>query len=506
MVNFTAHLITERTPLLYAKCAYKVVVTESQDKQDLKIYTNLVGARHVQALLLFFGMCFAYFLRVNISAAIVPMTEPTPGQTYHDWDSGTKSLILSSFFWGYVAAQMPASMLAKRFGGKIVLGGATVISSFITIFHPLASNNADWEVICVLRVLVGFTQGVVYPCIHTLLAKWAPFPERGFLATSVYSGAQFGTALLLAVSGNIFDSSIGWPGIFYITGGIGLLWSVIFFIFGADTPRDTKMISKEEREYIEALTGSDQESKTMAVPWKSIFTSLPFFGLIAAHCGFTWGFYTLLTEMPTYLNKVLHLDVKSNALLSALPYFVMWLLCLTVSPISDMLINRKILSVTVSRKLFNSIGQWVPMVCLIALGYMTEDEKTLAIVLLTIGVGFNAGSFCGYLVNHMDLSPNFAGPMMGITNCISNLCSICAPLVVGAIVSNEENPDEWRIVFFITAGVYLVCNSLFVIFGKGTVQPWNDKVVTNSTTTLPNDAAQTAITSVPIYGQNSKEN
>lgn len=204
-------------------------------------------------------MAFGYYLRVNISAAIVPMTQPTDGQQHHDWDSSTKSLILSSFFWGYVVAQMPASMLAKRFGGKIVLGGATAICSILTMFNPLAANG-DWQVVCVLRVLIGFTQGVVYPCIHTLLAKWAPRPERSFLATSVYSGAQFGTASLLAFSGSIFESSLGWPGIFYITGGIGLLWSVIFLIFGADTPRDTKIISKEECEYIEALTGSDQES------------------------------------------------------------------------------------------------------------------------------------------------------------------------------------------------------------------------------------------------------
>lgn len=177
----------------------------------------------------------------------------------------------------------------------------------------------------------------------------------------------------------------------------------------------------------------------MAVPWKSLFTSLPFYGLLAAHCGFTWGFYTLLTEIPTYMSNVLQLDVKANALLSALPYFVMWILCFIISPISDILINRNIINVTTSRKLFNSIGQLVPMACLIGLGYMTADEKTLAITLLTIGVGFNAASFCGYLVNHMDLSPNFAGPMMGITNGFSNLLSIFAPLVVGAIVTNEVN-------------------------------------------------------------------
>lgn len=211
-------------------------------------------------------MCIGYALRVNISAAIVPMTQPSTDQAYHDWDSSTKSLILSSFFWGYVVAQLPSSMLAKRFGGKIVLAIATLIASLVTVFHPIAVKNADWQLLCGLRVLVGFSQGVVYPCVHTLLAKWAPLPERAVMATTVYSGGQFGTALVLAVSGDIFASSMGWPGIFYITGGIGILWSVIFFIFGADTPRDTKFISEEEKEYIEALTGSDQESGVSFYP------------------------------------------------------------------------------------------------------------------------------------------------------------------------------------------------------------------------------------------------
>ncbi|XP_073844725.1 major Facilitator Superfamily Transporter 12 isoform X2 [Musca autumnalis] len=455
---------------------------------------NIFGIRHVQSILLFFGMAFGYFLRVNISAAIVPMTQSTTDQPFYDWDPSTKSLILSSFFWGYVACQIPASLMAKRFGGKVVLGISTCVGSILTILHPLAADKGGWEFVCVLRVLIGFNQGTVYPCMHTLLSKWVPRQERGFLSCVVYSGAQFGTALLLAISGSIFDSNVGWPGIFYITGGIGILWSGIFLIFGADTPRDTKYISVAEQKYIENSTGSDHQQINAAVPWKAMFTSPCFYGLIAAHCGFTWGFYTLLTEIPTYMANVLHFNVKTNALLSALPYFVMWILCLVVSPIADTLINRNITSVTASRKIFNSIGQWVPMVCLIALGYMSEDQKTIATVLLTIAVGFNAASFCGYLVNHMDLSPNFAGLMMGVTNMVSNLLSIFTPLVVGAIVIDEESPDEWRIVFFITAGVYLLCNGLFLLFGKATVQPWNNVNISASTTTLPNNTDGVSVT------------
>ncbi|XP_058987107.1 putative inorganic phosphate cotransporter isoform X1 [Musca domestica] len=449
---------------------------------------NVFGVRHFQSILLFFGMCFGYFLRVNISAAIVPMTQPTADQPFYEWDPAKKSLILSSFFWGYVACQMPASLMAKRFGGKLVLGISTCVGSILTILNPLIADKGDWVFVCVIRVLIGFTQGTVYPCTHTLLAKWVPRQERGFLSCIVYSGAEFGTALLLAISGSIFDSEMGWPGIFYITGAIGIVWSLVFLIFGADSPRNTKFISEAEKKYIECSTGSDNQQINAAVPWKTILTSACVYGLTAAHAGYTWGFYTLLNEIPTYMANVLHFNVKTNALLSALPYFVMWILCIVVSPIADTLINRNITSVTASRKIFNTIGQWVPMVCLIGLGYMTEDQKTPAIILLTIGVGLNAASFCGYLVNHMDLSPNFAGLLMGITNTVSNLLSICTPLVVGAIVVDEEDPNEWRIVFFITAGVYLICNGLFLIFGKATVQPWNN--VNNSvstSTSLSND-------------------
>lgn len=113
--------------------------------------------------------------------------------------------------------------------------------------------------VCVIRVLIGFTQGTVYPCTHTLLAKWVPRQERGFLSCIVYSGAEFGTALLLAISGSIFDSEMGWPGIFYITGAIGIVWSLVFLIFGADSPRNTKFISEAEKKYIECSTGSDNQ-------------------------------------------------------------------------------------------------------------------------------------------------------------------------------------------------------------------------------------------------------
>lgn len=178
--------------------------------------------------------------------------------------------------------------------------------------------------------------------------------------------------------------------------------------------------------------------------------------------------------MPTYMKNVLGLEIKKNALLSSLPYLVMWILSLVLSAVSDILIKKKVLTLNTSRKLFNTIGHWGPMCALIALGYVTKGHIELAVGLLTLAVGINSATYLGFQVNHIDLAPNHAGTLMGITNGAANVMSIIAPLFVGVIVNDAKDADQWRIVFFISAGIYFVGNLLFIIFGQTTVQKWND--------------------------------
>lgn len=131
------------------------------------------------------------------------------------------------------------------------------------------------------------------------------------------------------------------------------------------------------------------------------------------------------------------------------------------------------LSVTWSRKIFNSIGQYIPAASLIGLGFMSKDNPTMVMVLLCIAVGVNGGIYSGYIVNHLDLSPIYAGVLMGISNFLAQFSSILAPLIVGWVVTDAHDPTLWRIIFFITAGYYFIGNSLFVLFGTGKIQAWN---------------------------------
>lgn len=79
----------------------------------------------------------------------------------------------------------------------------------------------------------------------------------------------------------------------------------------------------------------------------------------------------------------------------------------------------------------------MPAIALVFFGNCGSDQHNLAIALLVVAVGINSAVYCGFNVNHMDISPNHAGTLMGITNGFSNICGIVAPLVVQLLVTNE---------------------------------------------------------------------
>ncbi|CAH2096621.1 unnamed protein product [Euphydryas editha] len=449
----------------------------AEDEVKLEKPSSLFGVRHLQCILLFLGMLIAYSMRINISMAIVAMTDSSQDDSF-DWSLQTQSLILSSFFWGYVVLQIPGGELAARFGGMVLITICVGVNSALTLIIPIGSYYGGWQVVCVCRMLQGLFQGFLYPTIHHLIGKWVPLEEKSRLGTLIYAGAQLGTALQLIAAGFIANYW-GWPAIFYTTGTLGVIWTVVYVFLGADSPRNSKMIGDVERNYIESSLGhTGKTQKKLPTPWKIISTSLPCIALIIVHCGQNWGFWTLMTEIPSYMNQVLGVDIKSNGVLSALPYLAMYALSFPIGFTSDYILNKKWLSITACRKLFNSLGHFGPGIALIGLSYVPSGEIVLAVTLLTVVVGLNAGHYAGYLLVHIDMAPNFAGTLMGITNCVSNGLSIVAPIAAGAIIQDETDPYEWRKVFYLSSAIYIVCNIFFLIFGSSKKQAWNDVSVT----------------------------
>jgi len=110
--------------------------------------------------------------------------------------------------------------------------------------------------------------------------------------------------------------------------------------------------------------------------------SLPFYAILFAHMGHNYGYETLMTELPTYMKQVLRFSLKSNGLLSSLPYLAMWLFSMFISVVADWMISSKRFTHTATRKMINSIGQYGPGIALIAASY-TGCDRALTLAILT---------------------------------------------------------------------------------------------------------------------------
>ncbi|KAL5286727.1 hypothetical protein ACFFRR_008002 [Megaselia abdita] len=428
--------------------------------------------------MLFLGIMASYVARANTSIAVVAMTDAentNPDFDEFDWSNSQMQYVLSSFYWGYCLTQFFGGWLCKRYGVKITMFFAINICTVACLVTPVTTRAWSWQGYCGLRVIQGLAQGLIFPCMHEHVAKWAPKQEKNRLGAFANSGLELGTVLALGTSGIIASSDMGWPGISYVAGGLGLIWAVIWIIFASNSPSDSKQISEAERKYI--LSSQDHDSsnkKPIPTPWRAMLTSVPFIVLVATRCSEAWGFTTMLAEVPQYMHGVLGLDIKSNALFSALPYLIMWLMSYVYIITADIIMKNNCLSLTALRRTYNSIAFYVPAAALIAIGFVNEDQKPIAIALITLNIGVNSAATIGSSLNTIDLAPNHAGMQMAFINTAANIIPIFTPLIVGFIVEDESNREEWQIVFIISAIIFIVGNTVYIIFGSTQMQEWND--------------------------------
>ncbi|XP_030023988.2 putative inorganic phosphate cotransporter isoform X2 [Manduca sexta] len=465
------------------------------------------GARHVQVLLLFISLTVGYTIRAQLSVSMVAITGHSvltednhskvnlskshaefvmknvsihePGDVgwsvyrIYKWHKPTQEMIIFSFFVGYTSMMIPMGLMAQKFGGKRPIMVALLVNGIISIISPWVPIFAGWVGLSVCRLLQGMTQAAFYPCIHTMLAKWAPLNERGRLSTYVYTGSQFGTILIFQISGLFAGSpSLGWPATFWLCGVLSLVMLGLFSWLGAATPHEDATITSEELAYIMEDGNADVFPKKRSTPWKHILTSTAVWGLVATHAGSASGYLLVLTQIPTYMNEVLGVDIKRNGVYSSMPYIAMYIMAIVFGFLSDFAVNRRIMSIANIRRTANTIGMVLSGIFLIAFSFV--NSTLLAVVLLILSLGVHSGVHVGFHINQIDLAPNFAGPIMALGNMVANLVSLLVPVIVSNIVKDDmKNQHKWQIVFMIIGGFQFLTNAIFVIFVKGTVQPWN---------------------------------
>jgi ACS family sodium-dependent inorganic phosphate cotransporter-like MFS transporter 5 len=127
------------------------------------------------------------------------------------------------------------------------------------------------------------------------------------------------------------------------------------------------------------------------------------------------------------------------------------------------------------RKIFNTLGLLLPASAVIGLAFVTCAVPYAGVALLTFGLATTGcGYGAGFMVNYNDVAGSFAGLSFGLANTFGTVPGIIAPYLVGLLTTNQLQ-SEWRVVFFITAGVYVAGAIGYLILGSGELQPWAAK-------------------------------
>ena len=117
------------------------------------------------------------------------------------------SLILSSFFWGYLLSQLVPSYFARVLGIKwtvFAFMGLATLATLLTAVAPWLSDVLQilmkrqvWPVniFIQLRFLVGIGSGIFFPTVIAMCAAWAPATQRSTLVGICFSGMYFGVLL-----------------------------------------------------------------------------------------------------------------------------------------------------------------------------------------------------------------------------------------------------------------------------------------------------------------------
>lgn len=154
-------------------------------------------------------------------------------------------------------------------------------------------------------------QGGTYPALMAMTSRWIPEPEKTTLSGIIWAGSQVGAVCSMAVSG-ILAKETGWESIFFLFGFLTVMWFIFWSYFCFSCPHDHPRISKDEKRYLELFGNKVRppDSWSKLPPFKSILTSVPFLAMTLAHFGNSVGLYMLVTEIPTFLNNILHFPIE----------------------------------------------------------------------------------------------------------------------------------------------------------------------------------------------------
>ena len=367
------------------------------------------------------AIALSYLDRQTLPVAIQAIGKDIP--LTNSQFSNLQSAFLFAYAFMYAGGGKIADALGTRRGFTLIM----VFWSVACASHGLAITFA---MLAVSRFLLGMGEGGGFPAATRVVAEWFPSNERATAMGIINGGTAVGAIAAPPLIALILIYS-NWRWIFFITGTLGLLWTV-WWRGAYFPPGEHPALTGVEREKIPSTASLPEAPASARLPWLQLLRIRETWGLVSAKFLSDGAWYFYLFWLPKYLYDARGFDIKAVGAIAWIPHLAAGIGCLLGGWFSSYLLRRRI-SLNLARKVALALSAAVmPTILLVphvpvswaiaifSLAYFGQQSwSTLVMVLPTdlfptsvVGavaglVGFGGamggiafGELVGYLLDH----------------------------------------------------------------------------------------------------------
>jgi ACS family glucarate transporter-like MFS transporter len=362
-----------------------------------------------------------------------------------------KGMLFGAFALAYAAFEVPSGWLGDVYGPRRTLIRIVLWWSFFTALTGLIWPVAGmvplmFAALVATRFLFGMGEAGAFPNIARAFHSWFPYTERGFAQGAVWMAGRFmGGATPLIVNSLIVKvvhddgtTTVYWRHAFWIFGGIGILWCVVFTWWFRDRPEQRPEVNAAELALIRR--GQVVGTGHSGVPWRRILGSANLWLLCAMYFCASYGWYLNITYLPGYLRSE-GVTPETHGiwagLMAGAPLLLGSCACLVGGLMTDAFIrrtgNRKW-----GRRLFGVIGHGACALCYFA-GMMAPNVYVF-VLFIALANFWNDITMGAAWASCLDIGRKYSGIVAGCMNTIGNLGGFVAGITTGLVLDLFRDP------------------------------------------------------------------
>jgi ACS family hexuronate transporter-like MFS transporter len=275
--------------------------------------TKVGNYRWVICSLVFFATTVNYLDRAVISLLKSDLTRE------FKWDDGDYANIEIAFKIAYSLGLLAAGGFIDKVGTKLGYFLSTLLWSIAAVCHAFVGSTFGFGVV---RSALGISEAGNFPAAIKTVAEWFPKKERAFATGIFNSGTNVG-AIVAPLTVPFIAATWGWRWAFIITGSIGFIWLVLWYLF-YEIPSKHKHVTQAELDYInsdvEAISKDEPVVESKKISWGKLLTFRQTWAFVIGKflTDPIWWFY--LFWLPDFLESQYHLKGTEIAIPVALVY------------------------------------------------------------------------------------------------------------------------------------------------------------------------------------------